>query len=524
MSIRVVVPATIVLALVAASAYLLNRNLASAEKPAKVQTQPPAFGPLLAGWTRPEAVLVLSGEQHGYIEPCGCSLNQLGGLSRRADLVRQIRERGWPVLPLDVGGLVNNPTRRQAKLKLAMALKCLRDMGYAGIALGREELLIGIELLTYGEPDRPPFLASNLVLFGSPPDSGLHQSFRVVAVGKVKIGVTAVFGNSLKVPGFEQNPQDLEILDPVASLTKALAALEAEKPDLRVLLSHARLDETKELAAKFPQFDLIVSAGGSEDGETRLRTLERALLVTPGQKGKHVGVVGFYPDRADQRLRFEQVALDETRFKDTPAIQQHMREYQETLQVHDLVARDAAIDSPWNAQLTQPNQYVGARVCGECHTRAYKKWLETPHAHATEAIKFGRKAANGKYSDAFIGRIFDPECVNCHVTGWSPDAKVVSRYNSGFESERATPHLTGQQCENCHGPGGRHTELERRFKNEPNLAQEVEKLRDLAHIPLDQAAVKACVKCHDGDNDPHFKTDGDVFEEYWDKIKHPWRD
>src|SRR5260221_4488988 len=58
---------------------------------------------LFEGWEKPAAAIVFSGEQHGYIEPCGCSLDQLGGLSRRADLLRQIAERGWPATAFDVG-------------------------------------------------------------------------------------------------------------------------------------------------------------------------------------------------------------------------------------------------------------------------------------------------------------------------------------------------------------------------------------------------------------------------------------
>ena len=44
--------------------------------------------------------------------------------------------------------------------------------------------------------------------------------------------------------------------------------------------------------------------------------------------------------------------------------------------------------------------------------------------------------------------IYDAECVTCHTTGFE--------YNSGWESEAATPYLKGNQCENCHGPASKH--------------------------------------------------------------------
>ncbi|HEY2252668.1 MAG TPA: hypothetical protein VGH74_16455, partial [Planctomycetaceae bacterium] len=125
----------------------------SAKAPAVAAKAPRPPKELFAGWEAPLAVLMLTGELHGYIEPCGCSANQLGGLSRRADLLRQIDERGWPFSALDVGGLTNHPNRRQGKYKLDMIMKCLVDMRYAGIAMGVEELQLGFDFLAIHDPE-----------------------------------------------------------------------------------------------------------------------------------------------------------------------------------------------------------------------------------------------------------------------------------------------------------------------------------------------------------------------------------
>jgi len=51
--------------------------------PEEVQRQKAAAAPppkpLLKDWEKPALALLLSGEQHGYLEPCGCALVQLGG-------------------------------------------------------------------------------------------------------------------------------------------------------------------------------------------------------------------------------------------------------------------------------------------------------------------------------------------------------------------------------------------------------------------------------------------------------------
>src|SRR5205807_1456311 len=109
-----------------------------------------------------------------------------------------------------------------------------------------------------------------------------------------------------------------------------------------------------------------------------------------------------------------------------PKIAEHMRSYQELLEERNLVANEPAIDDPRNFDpLTgapvdaQVNPYVGVKVCGECHKSAYEVWKESDHAKATGTLKTGRD-----HRPDYISRLYDPECIACHVTGWDPK-KVI---------------------------------------------------------------------------------------------------
>ena len=42
---------------------------------------------LFEKWTKPDLVLVVSGQQKGYLLPCGCYRPQVGGLERRYNLL-----------------------------------------------------------------------------------------------------------------------------------------------------------------------------------------------------------------------------------------------------------------------------------------------------------------------------------------------------------------------------------------------------------------------------------------------------
>src|SRR5947209_14191611 len=60
---------------------------------------------LFAGWAKPQVALLLSGQMHGYLQPCGCSEPQYGGLARRYNFLQSLKDRGWPVVLVDLGDL-----------------------------------------------------------------------------------------------------------------------------------------------------------------------------------------------------------------------------------------------------------------------------------------------------------------------------------------------------------------------------------------------------------------------------------
>tara|TARA_R110002072_G_scaffold173600_2_gene328351 strand:+ start:137634 stop:139256 length:1623 start_codon:yes stop_codon:yes gene_type:complete len=459
----------------------------------------PAFGPYCDGWEKPAVVFAATGQMHGYFEPCGCSDPQYGGVSRRAELLRQLEERGWPVVPVDLGGTMKR-VRQQSQFKFQTLLAALKDMKYRALALGTEELQLGAGwLLSQHVPhDSDPnltlsFLAANVVLFGTA-DLGTPVHHRVVQAGEQKIGLTAIYDPGLLDGSGNLDADTVQVIDPVEPLKKAVAALQAENVDLIVLLSHSRLATSKELAKQFPEIPLILSTGPIEEPLTdNPLKIGETTLITVGHKGKHAGLVGWYPAATDGEFKFDLVKLDGKRFKDDPRMVEHMKFYQDMLKDSQLAETEPVLQHPSGAK------FVGAEKCGECHTKAFAKWSETGHASAFDSLREGRRG---------IPRMFDPECLSCHVTGWHP--QQVLRYDSGYINEKLSAHLLGNQCENCHGPGSQHIEL---IEND-----DIEAARKLVKVTLKQAQT-FCYDCHDLDNSPHF-----VFEEYWPEVAHPGLD
>ncbi len=503
----------------------------SAESPSTPPSTEPqtkaALPPFVQDWPQPAFVLAITGQQHGYIEPCGCSPKQSGGLARRADLFRQLREvKKWPVLALETGGTLEDSrvSRRQSALKFNMILDSLNDMGYRALGLGTEELKLGainlFEIFSARNVQTGfdlPFVAANVVLLGSP-ILGTPKAYRVLEIGgqevdgkKVggkKVAVTSVFGNEYKQQFSLISEDDLKITDPIAALSAVLVEMKAQKPDVLVVLSYDTVEASRELATKFPELDVVVSADGADDPGDDYETIGQTLFFVSGMKGKHVNLVGFYPGEK-VGVRFERVELDQDRFGRHPQIRKLMAKYQ------GLLKEEWLNPSSEVRMLTQEHpsgyMFVGAKSCKACHASAYEVWEGSNHAHATASLLDGRPEEKREWID----RTYDPECLCCHATGW--EATDAYPYQDGFIDAVTTPHLLGNQCENCHGPASEHVKLETDWKKAGGkITDELTASRTSLRVTKAQAEKKVCLKCHDFDNSPKFD-----FDEYWPQIEHP---
>lgn len=459
---------------------------------------------IASDWPKPWATLFVTGQQKGYIEPCGCTglENQKGGLNRRDTLLKLVRDRGWDVIPLDAGNQVRRKGR-QAEMIFRFSADAMANMGYRAIALGEEDLhLSSAELLqiTASEGNqRTAFTSCNVSIV----DPSLMNPWQVIEVNQRKIGVTSVLGKSKQR---DISSDEIVLDDPVTSLQKALAGLKEQKCDYYVLLAHANLTESAEFAKLVPGFDLIVTAGGEGEPTYLPEPIEgtKSLMVQVGVKGMYVGLVGLFDD-ANNPVRYQRVALS-SQFSDSPRMMEAFQGYQEQLQKQGFQRLEVVpVSHPTG------RTFVGTESCSECHSTAFEVWKNSAHAHATQSlIKPGERSE--------IARHFDPECLSCHVTGWNP--QKFYPYETGYLSVDKTPLMMENGCENCHGPGSQHVAAE----NGDIEADEalLKTFREEMRIPLAQAQEK-CLECHDIDNSPNFHQDG-AFEEFWEQVKHYGKD
>lgn len=481
----------------------------SAAPPVNVATEAERNQVIAPDWKDPWAVLFVTGRQFGYMEPCGCTglENQKGGLMRRDSLLQSVRSRGWNVIPIDAGNQVKSRVK-QSEIKFDWTSKAFSMMEYGAVTFGENDLSLSQDTLVYqlvsysGDSNTgsgPLFVSANVSIF---PD--LDTTHKVLRVGNKKIGITGVLGDE-NAAKLENIPDSLKIKPAKEALSIAKKKLDAEKCDFTILLAHASLEESRMLAQKVPGFSLVITAGGYGEPTYRPEQIPGTdtQMVQVGTKGMYAGLVGLFND-AKEPLRYQRLALS-SQFEDSPRMVELFSKYQDQLKAEGMARLGIR---PQNHPTER--EFVGSEKCGECHTTAFDIWKNTPHSHATDSIV--------EPPERSLPRHFDPECISCHTTGWNPQGFLP--YKTGFESLEKTPHMLGNGCENCHGPGKNHADAE---SGDIEASKEMlAKLRQEMQLPLAKAHDK-CLECHDIDNSPDFHKDN-AFEEYWEQVKHYGKD
>lgn len=525
---------------------------------------------LFTGWPvdqKPEMVLLVTGQTYGYLQKCGCSNPQKGGLERRYNFVEMMRSKGWEVVGLDLGDVMRplpyTPTDKQSLTKYEYAMQAMKAMGYKAVAVGKEELsaqLINpLQRFTLQKGNEfPKVLFANIENPLDFPDatgqgSALTASTIIGAPkSDLKVGVTGIVGAEIQNQGgFDNSVQLSPRTGPV--LAKVLKGWGAEKtpPELNVLLYQGPLEwkdpgtnqrnDAETIAGQNPQFHIVVCQTNDSEPPSNPKSVNggRTIIVQVGQRGQNVGVIGIFRIKGTLQLFYQRVVMSDE--FDTPAdktdeqpVLKLLQEYSNTVKDNDFLSEMA------NRKKFHPSQvqfkeaaFVGDGQCFACHKEEHGVWMKSKHASAHSALE--------TIATRPSGRQFDGECIICHTVGYD--------YKTGFVNKKTTPHLMNVQCESCHGPGSLHVKEEQENLKAAKPANKhllmmspwkagnpdvklpsVEKfeamskskdpstrdsIMNTSEKQAYQGVYNTCSKCHDMDNDPKFE----LFN-YWKNIVH----
>jgi hypothetical protein len=512
---------------------------------------------LFQGWSKPDFVILLSGQQHGYMLPCGCSEPQRGGLERRYNLIKMLEARGWTVVPVDLGDVPQKrgPTpempNHQGLIKYRYTMRAMKAMNYAAVGIGEYEAALSFDKV-FAEwslnEDEPRLLCANLLhkfkepYRSNPPNEKIDRIWNTIVrkANGVNVGIAALVGPTVQLD--IKKDDQFSFASGGDVLPGVCTQLDAKKSDFRVLLFQGSADrgmkghrpEVEELVNKFPQFDVILAHSEGDEPSARAPTTGKSMVVRMGHKARYVGIVGVWktgkPDNP-YRLDYQLVDLS-PEFKTPDAevkghkVLEIMAEYQRELKANDYLAKYQQVAHPNEIAIVGAGgnapTYAGSDSCKGCHRDAWDIWIKTPHARAYQTLVTRAPPPSL--------REFDPECIVCHTIGFG--------YKSGFQDAVKTPNLINVGCENCHGPASEHIKQEQEAAK-GNKALQLQKWRELINpyrTPNGAEAAEArakrllradtfCQGCHDKDNDVHWINEEkeqypDPFERKWRRIWH----
>ncbi len=423
--------------------------------------------------------ILYTGSVWGEVKPCGCNEPEnLGGILRRATIIEKERSDNNNVLLLDAGDHFKETTD-QGKLKAETILESLSEMAYDAALLGEKDFIYGEQILNKG-------LFHNWVL------SNIENK-------KLRPGKTAKYflkkfdnGTTVAIIGLvgpellnTKGQTKVKIKNPEIELENILWELKVdsektgEEVDIVVLLTHMDKDKAKYFL-KHDDVDIVIN--GHLDGpklEINPEIEKKKIMVHPRDRGQFLGKISLVMKHGKiQVISNEYIRLD-PKIKDSEQLQATYDKYDEkTKRTFRKWLRDT--------KEAEKRIFIDSIACKMCHRYEYYLWTKSKHFHSfNESL---RK----------VNKVFDPECLECHTSGFKQDG--------GFMSVNITPRLADVQCEACHGPGSDHIIALMRGKSRRN---------DKNHKPYEKLTEASCLKCHTKSNSPEYK-----FATYWERIKH----
>ena len=393
--------------------------------------------------------VLFTGDTSGFLEHCGCKVNQSGGVARRATMIERLRREHPDAALVDLGNAFAKPETPAeldylAREEQRLYLRTMAAMGYDAMAVGTNELLYGTEWFRKAtEGLRLPYLSSNVAEGGV----ALEPPWRVVRAGGLRIAVVTVLEpphGPDALPQFEASTTGLQFVDPVAAVKHSLAEI-GDRADFTIVIGRLEARTIQNLVLTVPEIDLILSNAGG----TSALVQASGAPETTGDQGFLGRTLILHEDSRNYGLESVDLRLDDSTHvasaktthhwlyedvPDDPKVRAMLTRFYEQIGTRDSAQASVRPLFPTSKERLD-GIYVGASRCTVCHRMESNQWKTTRHATAYKTLL-----------DAH--RHYQPRCIVCHVVGF----RTAHGYKLGDPEEP----LANVQCEVCHGPGGAH--------------------------------------------------------------------
>ena len=451
--------------------------------------------------------IVFTSNIEGYIAPCGCTSDPLGGIDRFARIFEDIAlvSKKKPLL-IDTGNLFfDSSTRNDADLctdnaKTDFLLQSLKSLDLKftfmrkfDTARGQEHYLNHlknnhIELLN----NNKIITFNNIKIYFLTTQDNLDKIIKqpndvIILISDLSLTETKhTFGSNDKIDIIIQaESSDMSSMTPTKLSNNGPVIVSCgrqgqyfsvltlqnfkNKKNGKFIFDNSAMEQTQNkelLQARIKGLEEQLSTSNNKDFLlTRLKAAKSELLAISKQN---------LAPLSEASISFESIAITK-KVEPLPSIAKGLESYEKS--VPSLVKKcEENITCPEvkNNQAT----YVGAQTCKACHQPAFDVWQKAKfivdgkdEQGNTIKREIGHSKAWKTLSD--IHKDTDRSCIGCHSIGFMQPGGYCKTNEVDFRKD--------VQCESCHGPGSLHAQSGNKALIKRNVSEET--CRSCHHVP-----------------------------------------
>jgi hypothetical protein len=398
--------------------------------------------------------IVYSGINGGFLDNCGCSISQQGGLSRKVAAVKREQRIREHVIVVDLGDALagSREDLRRTPQEQEAILTSLADCGYDAFVPGANELSLDKEwLTTTSKRCGIPLVAANIV--DRTTGRSAFDEVRVIERGDLHVGIIGLVEPPFQREWYEAIERSVDdqykIVDPIRSLEQALSTM----PPVDICVVAGTIHPgtaSRILEMADARIALVLSsvhrfARLSEVDEKQVRVRTRSHKGMYGGRGyAYADFERFGIGRVDIETApclwcaFSDIKLAPGSEED-PSTRKRLDELSRLLAGRPETWRATPL-AGFASEQALKGTFIGSERCLTCHANAADVWKSSAHSHAYATL-----VKKGKESD--------PACLRCHTTGFL----LTGGFRPDLEPAKRA-HLTDVGCETCHGPGSLHVD------------------------------------------------------------------
>lgn len=356
--------------------------------------------------TSQAATIIHSNDVLGELEPCGCRSNPLGGVTRKENLLKKIREKDSVLLQLDAGDLffpsdaMPELLLKQSELQAKYLAQAMGVLKHDAMVPGEKDFALGYSVFKKIKKEASfKFLAANLK------ERSGRKVFESHAIFKrdLKIGVFGIVGDHLAWPA------ELKATSAIAAAKAEVRALKG-KVDLIVALTHEGYEKDLQLAQAVPGIDVIIG-GHTQTFLQKPVQVGKTWIYQSSFRNQYIGVIPL--EKPLQPDHYRLIALDAG--YDSPTTALHaldglVKKFKNALAKLNSEKENAIDQANVSDELDEKAfalanpRYQTFPRCAECHLKQFDFWRKTSHVHALQGLVDKQQSMN-------------KECLTCHSVG-----------------------------------------------------------------------------------------------------------